>query len=228
MNICLIPARSGSKRLKNKNIKLFCGKPIIAYSITVAAKSKLFDKIIVSTDSAKIAKIAEKYGAQVPFLRPKILSNDKAIDIEVTKHFIDYWKSQNKKINYLCYLYPTNPLLKSSTLKKCFKTLVKKNCDRVLTISEYSYPIQRALKKNKDGKVNFREKKYIHKRSQDLKNFYQDATQCYWYNMKHIKSFKQKLSTYSVELKRNEFIDINTVYDFRLAEQIYLLNKKTF
>ena len=118
MNICLIPARSGSKRLKNKNIKFFFGKPLIAYAIIAAKKSNLFERIIVSTDSNKIAQIAKQYGAEVPFLRPKKLANDKAIDINVAQHFIDYCKRKKQKISILCYLYSTNPLLKISTLKK--------------------------------------------------------------------------------------------------------------
>ena len=112
MNICLIPARKGSKRIKNKNIKIFNGKPIIYYSIKAALNSRLFDKIIVSTDCNKIKKIAIKAGAEVPFLRPKILSGDKVIDREVIKHFLNFSKINKWKISLLCYLYPVNPLIK--------------------------------------------------------------------------------------------------------------------
>jgi pseudaminic acid cytidylyltransferase len=226
MNICLIPARSGSKRLKNKNIKFFFGKPLIAYAIIAAKKSNLFERIIVSTDSNKIAQIAKQYGAEVPFLRPKKLANDKAIDIDVAQHFIDYCKRKKQKISILCYLYSTNPLLKISTLKKCYGILKKKKCEKVLTISQYEYPIQRALKKNIKGQVSFKEVKYINTRSQDLTKYYQDANQCYWYNMNYLKNFKKKnMSTYAVELKRNEFYDINTFEDFEVAKQIYKTKK---
>ena len=94
MNICLIPARIGSKRIKKKNIKRFYGKPLISYAIINAKKSNLFRKIVVSTDSKSIAKIAEKYGAEVPFYRPKKFSNDKATDKQVRKHFLNYCKKK--------------------------------------------------------------------------------------------------------------------------------------
>ena len=123
MKICLIPARSGSKRIKNKNIKLFFGKPMIAYAIENAKKTKLFDKIIVSTDSKKIAKISSKYGAEIPFLRPKKLADDKTVDKTVINHFLKNFK---QRIEYLCYLYPNSPLLKTSTLIKGFKQISKK------------------------------------------------------------------------------------------------------
>jgi len=97
MKICLIPARKGSKRIKNKNIKIFFGKPLISYAINVAKKSNLFDKIIVSTDCIKIKKISEKFGAEVPFIRPNNLSNDKSTDIDVVKHFLNFCKK--KEIN---------------------------------------------------------------------------------------------------------------------------------
>ena len=126
MNICLIPARKGSKRIKDKNIKLFNGKPLISYTIEVIKKTKIFDKIIVSTDCDKIAKIARFYGAETPFRRPSYLSNSKATDIDVLKHFISFLKKNKISTNYICYAYATNPLLKISTIVNTFRLLKKK------------------------------------------------------------------------------------------------------
>lgn len=217
MKICLIPARKGSKRIKNKNIKIFFGKPLISYAIKIAKKSGLFDRVIVSTDCFKIKKISEKFGAEVPFIRPKILSNDKSTDIDVVNHFLEFCKKQKINLKYLCYVYPTNPLLNTQTLKNSFKLLKKKNAQKVLTISKYEYPIQRALKKKSNGQIIFREPNYKNTISQNLEFFYQDATQCYWYNLSKIDNFKkfEKFKTYGFELNSTEFVDLNNYDDLK-------------
>ena len=140
--VCIIPARSKSKRIKNKNIKNFFGKPLIYYSIKLALKSKIFNKVIVSTDSQKIANIAKKYGAQVPFLRSKKNSNDKAPIYEVLKETI---KKLNIKEKFIFYIYPTAPLLKIKDLKLGLKK-ISKNFDQIIAISKFTSPIQRAYK----------------------------------------------------------------------------------
>ena len=227
MNICLIPARKGSKRIKDKNIKLFNGKPLISYTIEVIKKTKIFDKIIVSTDCDKIAKIARFYGAETPFRRPSYLSNSKATDIDVLKHFISFLKKNKIPTNYICYAYATNPLLKISTIVNTFRLLKKKDIQRVLTISKYEYPIQRALKKATDGKISFREPKFRNSTSQKLKVFYQDACQCYWYNLNQIKNFNkfEKLNTLGYELKNLEFVDLNDADDFNKLNFLFKLKK---
>ena len=227
MNICLIPARKGSKRIKDKNIKLFNGKPLISYTIEVIKKTKIFDKIIVSTDCNKIAKIARFYGAETPFRRPSYLSNSKATDIDVLKHFISFLKKNKISTNYICYTYATNPLLKISTIVNTFRLLKKKDIQRVLTISKYEYPIQRALKKATDGKISFREPKFRNSTSQKLKVFYQDACQCYWYNLNQIKNFNkfEKLNTLGYELKNLEFVDLNDANDFNKLNFLFKLKK---
>ena len=227
MKICLIPARSGSKRIKNKNIKKFLGKPLINWSIQKAKKSKLFNEIIVSTDSEKIANIAKKLGASVPFLRPKKLSSDYAVDRDVLHHYLDYTRKNNIKINLLCYLYPTVPLLKISTLKKCYNLINKTKCPKVITICKFPSPIQRALKKNNLGIVKFNEKKFIFYRSQNLKEYYYDAGQCYWYNIEKYEKLRSKkeIKTLSVELNPYEVQDINTMKEFLAAKKLFKFNK---
>ena len=134
MNIAIIPARAGSKRIKNKNIKLFCGKPIIYYSIIAAKKSNIFNKIIVSTDSLKIKKISEKYGADVPFIRPKNLSDDFTSTMDVVKHSIKEMSYNPKNLN-ICCIYPTAPLIKQDDLIKSYKnfqTNMSYNDDKII------------------------------------------------------------------------------------------------
>ena len=223
MKICLIPAREGSKRIKNKNIKFFCGKPLISYSIELAKKSKLFDDVIVSTDSKKIAKIARRYGASTPFLRPKKISNQFSLDKEVVEHFLNFYKEKKIKINYLCYLYPTAPLLKISTLKKSFIKLKNSNYSKLITVCNFSHPIQRALKKNKLNEIVFLNKKKQFVRSQDLTKFYYDAGQVYWYNIDKYFKNREKSKTLSLELNRYDVQDIDTLEDFKVAEKLYKL-----
>ena len=228
MNICLIPARSGSKRIKNKNIINFFGKPIISYAIQLAKKSKLFDEVIVSTDSKKIAKIAIRYGAKAPFIRPKNMSNDYSTDIQVINHFIKITNQKKKKYNFLCYLYPINPLLKISSLIKCLKLMRKGNCQKVMTVAKFNYPIQRALYKNRNQNLFFFNKKYQNYRSQDLKQAYQDAAQCYWFNLDKIKhsGINNKLTTKGIELNQFEFCDVDNLEDLSNLKRLYKLNKK--
>ena len=144
-SLCIIPARKGSKRIKSKNIKFFNGNPIISYAIRNAFKSKLFDDIIVSTDCSKIAKISESFGASVPFLRSKENSNDYATTVDVILEVLNSIK--NKDYKYICCLYPCTPLLNPNNLIKAKRKLIKFNFDIVFPILRFSFPIQRALKK---------------------------------------------------------------------------------
>lgn len=218
---CLIPARSGSKRIKNKNIKPFHGQPIISYAISNAKKSGLFDKIFVSTDSLKIANIAKKYGAEIPFLRPKNISNDKTVDDLVRKHFLEYCKSKKLYVDYLCYLYPCTPLLKIKTLKNSFKLISKKKYEKLFTICKYSSDIQRVLKKNYKNEIEYKYKKNKYLRSQDLDEYYYDPGQLYWFNYR--KNLKKK--TIGYEVSYFEGIDINTLDDFKKASKIFKFTK---
>ena len=224
---CLIPARSGSKRIKNKNIINFYGKPIIAYSIIAAIKSKLFKEVFVSTDSTKISEIAKDYGAKIPFLRPKEISNDYSGDEQVITHFLKYMKNKKIKLDILCYLYPTAPLIKILTLKNCLKLLKKSNNTRVMTVTKTPHSIHRVLKKGKKNEMIWRNKKFINTRSQDLEKFYQDAAQCYWYKIKNYKKIKKNSHRIAAfELNEMEAKDINTIEDLKLLKLLYKFNLK--
>ena len=194
MNICIIPARGNSKRIVNKNILNFFGKPIISYPIQIAKKSRLFKKIIVSTDSKKIANISIKYGAEV-FTRPKKISGRNSPIVKTIEHTLNILKNSNIYPRLICILYPCNPILKISTLLQCKKLLLESKVSSVITVGRYSYPIQRALKKDKFNYFIPREKKNKFKMSQDLEQFYQDAAQCYWYNLRKIKNLRDNFKT---------------------------------
>ena len=218
MRICLIPARKGSKRVKKKNIVLFFGKPLISWAIKLAKKSKIFDEIIVSTDDPKIAKIAKNFGAKVPFLRPKILSNDYATDNDVIRYFL---KNYKKKIDILCYLYPTSVIINTSVLKKCNNFISKlKNFTKLITVCKFPHPVQRSLKKRKNGNFVYLNSKFKLKRTQDLETYYYDAGQCYWFNLKKLKKINDfnKSDIKGIELNEIEFQDINTKNDINLAK----------
>ena len=145
-NICLIPARGGSKRIPRKNIKIFFGKPLIAWSIEVAKKSSIFDEVFVSTDDIEIADIAKSYGAVVPFLRPKNLSDDYAIDKQVIEHFIN-WMSDNKmNPDVLCYLYATAPFITEKVLNDVLELLISSESVLAHTVTNFDYSVFKALK----------------------------------------------------------------------------------
>ena len=223
MNICIIPARGNSKRIVNKNILNFFGKPIISYPIQIAKKSRLFKKIIVSTDSKKIANISIKYGAEV-FTRPKKISGRNSPIVKTIEHTLNILKNRNIYPRLICILYPCNPILKISTLLQCKKLLLESKVSSVITVGRYSYPIQRALKKDKFNYFIPREKKNKFKMSQDLEQFYQDAAQCYWYNLRKIKNFRDNFKTKALELKKFEYQDVDNVEDLENLKNIYKFN----
>ena len=179
MNIAIIPARGGSKRIPNKNIKDFCGKPIIYYSINNAIKSKIFDKIFVSTDSSKIADISVSYGAEAPFIRPKKISDDYASTLDVMAHASSWAKNKFKNIKSICCIYATAPLLRIDDLIFGYNSFLKDNWNYVISITDFSYPIDRALLKNNDESIEMFDSKNFNKRSQDLRAAFHDAGQFY-------------------------------------------------
>tara|TARA_B100000780_G_C21001309_1_gene400649 strand:+ start:96 stop:776 length:681 start_codon:yes stop_codon:yes gene_type:complete len=226
MNIAIIPARSGSKRIKNKNIKLFFGKPLLFYSIQIALKSKLFDRVIVSTDSKKIAKLAKSFGAEAPFLRPKNISNDTAITSKVLVHAVK--KIGIKNIKYICCIYPTAAILKLKYLKEGFKMIKNTNSDCCLGITEYDFPIQRAMCL-RGKKTNFYWPKNKNKRSQIFEKLYHDAAQFYWLNLKsflkHYQLYPKNMN--AIKIPRKYVQDIDEIEDFELAKIKFKNNFQT-
>ena len=155
-NLCIIPARGGSKRIPNKNIKNFLGKPIIAYSIETALQSGLFDEVMVSTDSEEIAEVARKYGAEVPFMRSAETASDTAGTAEVILEVYESYKKLARVPDHICCLYPTAPMVSTEVLKEAFAKLISKQFDSVFTAVEFEYPVQRGFVLS-SGKIRMRE-----------------------------------------------------------------------
>jgi N-acylneuraminate cytidylyltransferase len=223
--LAIIPARGGSKRILRKNIKLFLGKPIIAYSIEAALKSKLFDEVMVSTDDEEIKEIALKYGAKVPFLRSETNANDFATTAAVINEVLEVYKTKNKLFKYCICIYPTAPFVSSNLLIKAFKKLKKDKLDVVFSVLKYGFPIQRAMKINKEDKVEMVDVSKMNTRSQDLESSFHDAGQFYALNVSAFIK-KQKLwtdNTGCIEINELKAQDIDTETDWKLAELKYKL-----
>ena len=227
MNIAIIPARSQSKRIKNKNIKKFNGKPIIYWSIKAAIKSKIFKKVIVSTDSPRIRKIAISYGAEVPFLRPGKYSGDHTVTRDVIKNVLNSLKI-DRKINCIACIYPTAPLVTYKDLKNAYKIFkIKKKKSYVFSAVQYSYPVQRSFYFDK-GQVKTLFKNKFKNRSQDLKKVYHDAGQLYLFNIEMIKKNINIFSKSSFPIITNEMNcqDIDNLTDWKIAELKFKIKNK--
>lgn len=180
MKVAVIPARGGSKRILGKNIKHFCGQPIISWSIINAQKSSLFDRIIVSTDSSEIADVAMKYNAEVPFIRPANLADDYASTLAVMQHAAETLIGSGAAISHLCCIYATAPLLSIEALAEGMKRLQDEGVKFTFSAGRYNYPVQRAFSYNEKVGINFLFPENTEVRSQDLSEVYHDAGQFYW------------------------------------------------
>ena len=172
--LALIPARGGSKRIANKNIKSFAGKPIIGWTIEKAFKTKLFKSVIVSTDDKRIAEVSKNFGAEIAYPRPASISDDQSTVVEVVKHCIEELEKSGEHYDYVVLLYATAPLMDENDIIKATEDL----CEQEFTVSvnEYSYPIQRALRLERN-EIKMFEPLNFKKRSQDLEPFFHDAAQ---------------------------------------------------
>lgn len=226
-NIAIITARGGSKRIPRKNIKAFCGKPIIAYSIEAALKSGVFDEVMVSTDDQEIKNIAITYGAKVPFLRSEKTSNDMAMTYEVLLEVLDEYEKRGLKYEQLCCIYPTAPFITAEKLKLGMTQLENEEADTVIPIVAFSFPPQRGFIIN-DNNVTFKYPENALKRSQDLEPMYHDCGQFYCLNIEKFKESKKIISDNTKPLFMNELEvqDIDNESDWEIAELKYkILNK---
>jgi len=225
--ITIITARGGSKRIPKKNIKFFLGKPIIAYSIETAINSGLFDEVMVSTDDSEIANISIKYGAKVPFIRSKKNSDDFSTTPDVLLEVLDSYRKIKKKFDLGCCIYPTAPLISFDNLKISMDKLISGSVDTVFPAVSFSYPIQRALYLDENTKIKMLNPNHYRTRSQDLKKFYHDAGQFYWFNISRFLE-KKKLwtnNTEIIEISELESQDIDNEDDWKIAELKYKLKK---
>ena len=229
MNICVIPARAGSRRIPRKNIKEFNGKPIIAYSIEAALKSNCFSQVIVSTDDDEITEVAKKYGAHVPFVRPDELSNDYVGTIPVIKHTIEWMEDNNNYIENVCCLYATAPFIQSKIISKAYQQLKNSSADYCFSVTSFAFPIQRAIRIVQDNKVDMFYPEHFNTRSQDLEEACHDAGQFYWGKA---QAFKAELPLFSevatpYVLPRYLVQDIDTMEDWIRAEVMYRVLQET-
>ena len=223
MQLAVIPARGGSKRIPRKNIKEFHGQPMIAWSIQAALNSGCIDEVWVSTDDDEIAAIAQSYGAKIPFIRPANLSDDFATTADVMQHAVQAYQTQYQQLpNYVCCLYATAPFVQQQDLLKGFELIQTKSLDYVFSATSYPFPIQRAIKLDKDGAVNMFSPEHFNTRSQDLEEAWHDAGQFYWGTS---QAWAQKLAIFApnshiIPLPSYRVQDIDTLLDWHRAEMI--------
>jgi pseudaminic acid cytidylyltransferase len=223
LKIAVIPARGGSKRIPRKNIKEFCGKPMIAWSIEAAKASGLFDRIIVSTDDTEIAEVAKQWGAEVPFIRPAELSDDYVDSGAVVKHAVEWAISNLGKIDLVCTIYATAPFIKPSDLIAGLELLSENGCQIALTVASFPFPIQRAIKISQNGTVAMFQPEHFLTRSQDLEPSYHDAGQFYWATTEAVLNSVSGFSEAAVPLilPRHQVQDIDTNEDWLQAELMF-------
>lgn len=223
MKLAIIPARGGSKRIPRKNIKLFCEKPMIAWSIEAALQSGCFDQVIVSTDDEEIAVVARRYGATVPFVRPAELSDDHTGTIPVIRHAIEWVNAQGQSVEQACCLYATAPFVSPVDIRRGLDTLLDTGSDYAFSVTSYAFPIQRAIRLNAEGRVEMFNPEHFNTRSQDLEEAFHDAGQFYWGKADAWLQGRMIFSPASVPvaLPRHRVQDIDTPEDWVRAEWLF-------
>ena len=220
MNVAVIPARGGSKRIPRKNIREFCGKPMIAWPIEVAKQSDLFDHILVSTDDEEIAEVSKSYGAEIRTMRPVELADDHTGTTEVIAHAVSWMQEQGWTLNAVCCIYATAPLIQMNDLIEAYKLFQSNQWSFVLSATTFPFPIQRAFKKKDSGGIEMFQPNHFESRSQDLEEAYYDAGQFYfgkpeaWINNERIFQNNSEI----VVLPNWRVQDIDTKDQWRSAE----------
>lgn len=229
MKIAVIPARGGSKRIPRKNIKMFCGLPMISWSIRAAIQSKCFDRIIVSTDDLEIAEVAKKYGAEVPFIRPEELSNDYIGTIPVISHAVEWQNKNGPAATEACCLYATAPFVKPADLQRGLKILQDTGASYAFGVTTYAFPIQRAIRINHEQRIEMLYPQYFNTRSQDLDECWHDAGQFYWGKAAAWLAQSQIFTHLAapVPLPRHRVQDIDTPEDWDRAQLLFRMLRHT-
>lgn len=223
MNVAIIPARGGSKRILRKNVMPFIGQPIIGYSIETALRSGLFERVIVSTDDDDIADVARRFGAEVPFVRPSELSDDTSGTHEVVAHAVRWLLDDGSPVRFACCFYATAPLAVIEDLKRGLNALQRGGWDTVVAATTFASPVFRALTRNEDGGVRMIFPEHYRTRSQDLPVAIHDAGQFYWTTIATAlapsRGFTARTSVVMVPRWRVQ--DIDTPEDWTRAEAMY-------
>lgn len=220
-SIAIITARGGSKRIPHKNIKEFCGKPIINYSIEAALRSDLFEEVMVSTDDEEIAKIARKAGAQVPFMRSSETADDHASTDDVLLEVLKQYQKKGREFETFCCMYPTAPFVTAQKLQKAMELL--KTADSVMPVVAFSYPPQRCFILNESGELRMKWPEYAKTRSQDLEPYYHDCGQFYCCRTKLFIEYGTTDLPHMVPMIMSELEvqDIDDLDDWEIAELKY-------
>lgn len=222
-NLAIIPARGGSKRIPGKNIKDFLGKPIIAYSIEAALESKLFDEVMVSTDDIEIAELAKRFGAKAPFFRSEKNADDSATLTDVLIEVVKDYEEHGVIIENVCCILPTAPFVTSERIIEGYEVMQGGKLSAVFPVLRFSYPIQRALKVDNNGKVSMIRPENLFVRSQDLMPAFHDSGQFYWVEKDALLNEKTIFAknTGVIKLSELEAHDIDTPEDWNIAEMKY-------
>lgn len=222
MNIAVIPARGGSKRIPRKNIKLFAGKPMIAYAITAAQNTGLFDHVVVSTDDIEIAEVAQQWGAEVPFMRPSQLADDYTGTVPVIAHAIQALPPKYQDINYVCCIYPATPLIQDTDIKAALELLIETEATYVFPITQFPSAVQRSLKRNESGRVQPFYPEFEQTRTQDLEPAYYDAGQFYWGTPQAwLNGVGIHAEGVGLVIPNWRVVDVDTQEDWEKAELLY-------
>lgn len=220
-NLCIIPARGGSKRIPRKNVKSFLGKPMLAYSIEAAMATNLFDEVMVSTDDDEIAEVARQYGAKVPFMRSSETANDFATTADVLHEVIDKYKELGREFDNFCCVYATAPMVQSKDIISAYNRLQSSDFTIVYPVVQFSYPIWRCLDLAEDGSMKRHWPEYENSRSQDLPKEYHDTGTFYWHKTK--KWLAGNIKVGGIEVDETTVQDIDTESDWKIAEMKYRL-----
>jgi pseudaminic acid cytidylyltransferase len=223
MKLAVIPARGGSKRIPWKNIKPFCGKPMIAWSIEAALQSGCFDEVVVSTDVAEIGDIARQWGADVPFMRPAALADDHTGTIPVVRQAIEWFRHRGKSPAEVCCIYATAPFIRADDLHRGLDLLLSNDCSYAFSVTSYPFPIQRAIRITDLGRVGMFYPEQFNTRSQDLEEAWHDAGQFYWGRAQAWVEERVVFTPESVPvpLPRHRVQDIDTPEDWLRAEWMF-------
>ena len=223
-SLALITARGGSKRIPKKNIREFCGKPILWYSIEAALASGAFDEVMVSTDSEEIAEVARKAGAKIPFYRSDETAGDYATTAQVVEEVLSQYEEQGSNFDYVCVIYPTAPFITAEKLQDAMAKLESTGADTVSPVVRFSYPPQRGFV-IEDGVTHLKWPQYRTTRSQDLEPFYHDCGQFYCLRVDSFEKQRQIFMEHmvSIEMPESQVQDIDTLEDWKIAELKYKL-----
>jgi pseudaminic acid cytidylyltransferase len=223
VRVAVIPARGGSKRLPRKNIRDFCGKPMIVWSIEAALASRCFDRLVVSTDDHEIAAIAKQAGAEIPFMRPPELSDDTTSTVPVIAHAIEFFQNNGMHPSQTCCIYAASPFVEPSDIVRGLTILQESDADYAFSATSFPHPIQRAFRLSPGGHVAMLQPEHAATRSQDLPETYHDAGQFYWGSANAWLSGAPVLggNSIAVVLPRHRVQDIDTLEDCLRAEALF-------